>query len=95
MIHAIASFIIWFALCLSILALAWITVMIWRNNQVYKYRTDLIDKIYSFPDWGWRAKVFRSVSYDEMMVNPFRSLSTYYPDKSFIGPAKETPDGKK
>lgn len=52
--------------------------------MVKNYRLKLIDKIFSFKDYKWRNEIYDSVSYDKMMIQFWRRLDSFYPDKSFL-----------
>lgn len=58
--------------------------MLIRNQMVKNYRLKLIDKIFSFKDYKWRNEIYDSVSYDKMMIQFWRRLDSFYPDKSFL-----------
>ena len=65
-----------------------------RNSRVHKYRKQLVDQIrvaaeddaMSGRNADWRWDVFESVSYDTMIVQFWRPLRTFYPNKAFITP---------
>ncbi len=71
-----------------------LTVVLWiRNEQVYRYRIDLIERvyddrmaaIYGRPNQGLTWEMIRSVSYDSMVWQFWRPLDSFYPDVSADG----------
>lgn len=61
-------------------------VLLHRNNRVYNLRTDLIDKVFSYPDYQWRVLIMKSVSYNRMVYSFWKSIKveSFYKDISFI-----------
>jgi hypothetical protein len=75
--------------------LALLLWILWvRNDQVYRYRTTLIVKVseaaekdaLAGAEWMWRFNEFDRVGYQRMMWQFWRSLDSFYPDKSFARP---------
>jgi hypothetical protein len=66
-----------------------------RNEKVFKLRMSLLDQVFAFPDYEWRLKVFKSVSYNQM-VHSFKSIKaeSFYPDLSFLKPSISKQDGE-
>lgn len=65
-----------------------------RNVCVYEHRKEIIRRINaantrdilagkSCEECDWRYAVFQAVSYEQMLFS-FRSLDSFYPDKSFL-----------
>lgn len=67
-------------------------IIIYRINQVYKYRIQLLGQISLQAkvdiqyrrDWQWRYTVFESASFDDMVYRFWRPLPDFYPNKRFI-----------
>ncbi len=67
-------------------------VMLVRNQCVYRFRMELIDKISTSAqrdiasgnyDWGHRYEVFHSVPYERMVWQFWKPLRAFYPDMAF------------
>lgn len=66
-------------------------VMMLRNYAVFNYRTRLLrlvgiacrDDIVNGRAYYWRFDTFGTVEYDQMMLRPWRPLSSFYPDMNF------------
>lgn len=82
---------------LLVLPTAICMLMLIRNNQVYRYRSTLIDQISEaaksdnllLRDWMWRYDYFATVSYDKMVTQFWKPLDSFFPDKAFITPSKK------
>jgi hypothetical protein len=69
-----------------------ITTMVVRDMVVFRYRGRVLDAISRCADgdikarreWRWRFDAFRRVSYDDMMMAPWKPPSWFYPDKAFM-----------
>ena len=66
--------------------------MLVRNKSVFDYRKNLLEKISKAAkkdikngkDWTWRYRVLETVTYNEMMWKFWKSLDSFYSNKSFI-----------
>lgn len=65
-------------------------LVLWmRLGFVNTYRQELIDSIHACArteadgQWEWRYRVYRSVSFDRMMMQFYKPLSWFYPDDGF------------
>lgn len=71
---------------LGLLMLGCIIAM-FRNNSVYKYRTNLLNRISdaarvdieNLSAWSWRYDEFDQATYDEMVLKFWRKPSSFYP----------------
>lgn len=72
-----------------VLMLGGIAGMWYRNSQVFKLRNEIIDKVFSYSDWPWRRDVYKSVSYNEMMLDFWKPIKaeSFYKDLSFLKPS--------
>jgi hypothetical protein len=68
---------------LLVLLVAFILV---RNQRVYRYRSEMADTIFSASVWDykWRLSIMDSVTYNDMMLQFWKPLDRFYPDKSFL-----------
>lgn len=72
--------------------LVWLAFMAHRNNQVAKYRQELIrvaslrcyEDICAHRPWRWRFDEYEKVSYNKMMVEFWKPLDSFYENKDFL-----------
>ena len=84
---------------IAVAVLIWAAILMVRNNKVFTYRAELLDKIAHAArddaeygaDWRWRFDVFHTVEYEDMVHQFWRPLDTFYPDKAFITPGVPNP----
>ncbi len=77
-------------LCCLIMMLGCLVMML-RNTAVFNYRTRLLrlvsdasrDDIINGRAYYWRYDTFGTVEYDQMVLKPWRPLSSFYPDMRF------------
>lgn len=67
-----------------IVSISPIVLLMLRNWQVYMWRANAIDTLYSFEDWEWRREKFCTVSYDTLMWQFWRPLHSFYPSLDFL-----------
>lgn len=78
---------------LFVLAIAFCIYMLIRNEQVFKHRNRIIGRIGELADqdiaagrpWEWRYEAFGAVAYRDMHLKFWKSLDSFYQDKSFYG----------
>lgn len=66
-----------------------------RNNQVYRFRTKLVDELYEISKLdqsssSQRSQVYRSVSYNDMVLKFWKPLKpeVWYQNTNFLEPPK-------
>lgn len=70
-----------------------------RNRRVHAYRQRLLKAVHTAAlldmelgkDYLWRFKVFESVKYEHIVLQFWRKLDSFYPDKAFIEPLAQSP----
>lgn len=89
--HPEIIFLVAILVCL-VLTLLFVFADVSRMKRVAMYRLSLLDKIDQCAsadlldgrDYKWRYDMFNSVSFEEMCNKPWKSLDSFYPDKSFL-----------
>lgn len=72
----------------------WCVFMLYRNNQVYRFRISLLDTMWQYSSeedyatYKWRHEVFASVSYKQMCNQFWKPLTpeAFYSNTSFLYP---------
>ena len=77
---------------LVVLAIGWVTMMLRRNNQIYRYRTDLLARVSvaarrdarAGRPWEWRFEALDAVPYSNMLWHFWRPPDAFFPCKDFL-----------
>lgn len=80
----------WFLILVGIFNL----FLMYRNRQVFDYRMELLDKVSKMADkdiaagreFRWRYEYLGTVEYNTMVMQFWKPLDSFYPNKSFIKP---------
>lgn len=73
----------------NVLVFLWAMIMFARNDRVYRLRSAMIEKVYSYPDWQWRQAEFHKVTYREVAYKFWKPVTpkAFYDDVSFLEPS--------
>lgn len=58
--------------------------MLFRNDRVFKFRSEALDNIFLHHDYKWRLEKFQTVSYDEMVMKFWKRPEDFWDDTLFI-----------
>lgn len=75
-----------YRLIFYVLVIVFSFYMMWRNSRVFQFRREISDIVFATDDWQWRLKVYRTVTYDQMMLQFWKPVKpeSFYKDLSFL-----------
>lgn len=73
-------------LTFMMLVYGFLLYMLWRNYRVFTVRSEMSDVVFNTNDWQWRLQVYKSVTYDDMMLQFWKPVKPkyFYKDLSFL-----------
>lgn len=92
----VAEILIYVGMTVCAWGMIWCLITFRRNNQVSKYRNELIQRVGALAQddinngrgWEWRWRAYETVSYDEMLRKFWKPLDSFYEDKAFMEDVK-------